>query len=1186
SNPETHGADERRAIPNFAKRNQARMVRRLSIGVAAIAVLSVPAVLNFVGQGGSGDEVQISSEIFDGTKGATQKGGKKGGKKATTSAQSVSFSGAPSLELGALASELVGADQNFRSARDGFSFPNYSGKPTNDEIDATVMAALFGKEAVCVDKNAELCAMLPGAQAVANQLNEAMASGRCEGMSVLAQRFYDGYESRPNGASSTAQIAQDSVAKQIGYWWATQVAPSVSSNSKLYRAMAPTQITNELINGLRSRAGFTLGLYSSAGGHSVTPIAVTKDGNNFNIYVYDNNYPSEIRKVIVDSATQTWTYAAAALSSGASSSTWTGTGAGSMDLTSMASRSDRPFKVSLGGTKGVKGTSYSVIVTQKGNSTDPLGFKLTHRFGEVNSLDPNSVSKATFPVKSFLGAGGNQGAIAYIPTALSEASGMKLEIVGGKNTGKYTVSLMRTGATGAVVESNSKFDISVANNSFSTVLAVDLLNPSQKALVRLSNGNAGVDIGLVDGQSVEVSSPITDDDAFRGARRIDSSGPPFVISKWNGEEIASGKVEEQLSKGQAKIVKFAVDSQTGKVNRRFVDTTKSIIDEVFVQTLVPGKKYLSYDIVTKKPSAALIDVFDPIQLPTRAIAGPTTTTTTPISTTTTVAPGAPPSPPTTLAPESIVVRLSAQRYYGDTNSSIKGTDWGMTCDDSNSSATGCSFLTNAMKTAPMSDWLNMSLTLSQTAKVNSYSSETDGDDMSAELKAIAGWPSNYSAKIIVQLEVMPRPVTVFAVDKTIAFGEKVPPLTYKVVEDEDLELIGDLEVVGFPVNAGSYDISQGTLTNANNPNYLIKFTKGTLTITKIEQDVLAVTTSGVVFGSNVGLASEGGSGTGATSYVVADAGSAGCSLDGSTLSASGDAGSTCTVTVTKAESTNHKAKTSDPKTITVDKRSISVFAVNQTIVFGSSKSSLTYEVVEGTRPSLSGNLEIIGEHVNAGSYDISQGTLTNANNPNYLITFTKGTLTITAKPIIVVVTAPAQMVVGTPVTVSASKDGSDGALTWSASPANTCTISSEGVVTALKNGNCAVTANVSATFNYQAGSGTKIIEVLKANCGGGNGADSNTPGCEGGGRNEPTTTVAIATLEASTTTSTTTTVPETTTTTTTTTVPETTTTTTATTVPDTTTTTVPPTTVPQPATTTTTVAPTTTTTDPKGKPVK
>ena len=120
SNPEAHDVDASRAIPNFAQRNQARMIRRFLIGVAAIAVLSVPAILNFVGQGGAGDKVQISSEVIDGTKAATQKGGKNSGKKATNSAQSVSFVGAPSLELGALSSELVCADQNFRSSRDGF----------------------------------------------------------------------------------------------------------------------------------------------------------------------------------------------------------------------------------------------------------------------------------------------------------------------------------------------------------------------------------------------------------------------------------------------------------------------------------------------------------------------------------------------------------------------------------------------------------------------------------------------------------------------------------------------------------------------------------------------------------------------------------------------------------------------------------------------------------------------------------------------------------------------------------------------------------------------------------------------------------------------------------------------------------------------------------------------------------
>ena len=101
SNPEVNEVSARRAIPNFAQRNQARMIRRISIGFAAIAVLSVPAILNFVDQGGAGNEVQISSEVIDGVKGAT----KKSGKKAAKSAQSVSFAGAPSLELGALSSE-------------------------------------------------------------------------------------------------------------------------------------------------------------------------------------------------------------------------------------------------------------------------------------------------------------------------------------------------------------------------------------------------------------------------------------------------------------------------------------------------------------------------------------------------------------------------------------------------------------------------------------------------------------------------------------------------------------------------------------------------------------------------------------------------------------------------------------------------------------------------------------------------------------------------------------------------------------------------------------------------------------------------------------------------------------------------------------------------------------------------
>ena len=620
SDPAVGAVNPRNDSPDFARRNQVRMARKLSVGFAVLAAVALPVVSNFVGRGSDKSENQMADVSIDGLKGAA----KQSTNQASTPAQTVTFGGAPDLELKASPTELVGADQKFRSSRDGFSFANYAGPPTNDQIDATTMAALFGKAAVCADPAAALCVMLPGAQAVADQLNEAMASGRCEGMSVLAQRYFDGLEPRPGGATATVQISQDSVAKQIGYWWATQVAPSVSANSKQYRAMTPTQITNELINGFRTRAGFTLGLYSTQGGHSVTPIAVTKDGNIQNIYVYDNNYPGDIRKVAVDTVTQSWTYGSAALNSGSAASTWTGSGAGTMDLTAMATRQG-PFKVSLGSTKGLKGTSYLVVVTQKDNTTKPVGFKLKSRFGEVNSLDPKSVAKAEFPVKSFLGAGVGQGAIAYIPTVLAEEGGLSLEIVGGEKTGKYTFSVMRTGAAGVVVQSDSKFEISVDNTAMNTKFSVELANSSASAFVQLSSGNSGTELALTNGQSVSVVTLVTDDDAYgspfnnRGTRRIEDPKSTFTIYGATGKSLVSGQVESRLKNGQAKVVRLSVDSD-GNVSKSEREIVGVKADNKFINKIVPSQSSTSFDTTNKKPKAELIDILVPIQLPTRAIA--------------------------------------------------------------------------------------------------------------------------------------------------------------------------------------------------------------------------------------------------------------------------------------------------------------------------------------------------------------------------------------------------------------------------------------------------------------------------------------------------------------------------------------------------------------------------------------
>jgi len=302
--------------------------------------------------------------------------------------------------------------------------------------------------------------------------------------------------------------------------------------------------------------------------------------------------------------------------------------------------------------------------------------------------------------------------------------------------------------------------------------------------------------------------------------------------------------------------------------------------------------------------------------------------------------------------------------------------------------------------------------------------------------------------------------------------------------------------------------------------------------------------------------------------------------------------------------------------LSITAKPLAVTADAKSKVYDSADPALTYSTIGlVSGDSVTGSLtRVAGENV--GTYAINQGSVSAGG--NYTVSFTSANLTISAKPITVSVSATSPIQVGT-TTQATETYVSTGTLTWSAGPANICTISAGGLVTAVKAGNCTVTASVSANGNYQAGTGSKVvvIEAVKANCGGGNGSDANTPGCTGGGSNEtlvnaaadttttvvdtttsveettttttvPETTTTTTTVPETTTTTTTvpetttttTTVPPTTTTTTTTTVPPTTTTTTTTTVPPTTTTTVPAT------TTTTTVAPTTTTTVPKGKPIK
>ncbi|MFZ9533089.1 MAG: hypothetical protein ACO29D_06405, partial [Ilumatobacteraceae bacterium] len=267
ANLDVPAAPNMAALRGVATRQRKRQFTTLAVGLSAIVLPLVGALTLLASRGGND-----SLELADGLESSSEFKGNAG---VAPAGQSTSTGAVAAGPLPLSASETVVADQAFRSPRDGFSFANWGGAPQPglDLIDATTMAALFTKESVCVDPAAGTCVLLPAAQKIAEQMNAAIANGRCEGMSVLSQRFFDNLDPRADGLFETVKISQGSVAKQIGYWWATQVAPQVAKESKRFKAMQPSQLVSELEKGLATKAGFTLGMYSKEGGHSVTPVA-------------------------------------------------------------------------------------------------------------------------------------------------------------------------------------------------------------------------------------------------------------------------------------------------------------------------------------------------------------------------------------------------------------------------------------------------------------------------------------------------------------------------------------------------------------------------------------------------------------------------------------------------------------------------------------------------------------------------------------------------------------------------------------------------------------------------------------------------------------------------------------------------------------------------------------------------
>jgi hypothetical protein len=207
-------------------------------------------------------------------------------------------------------------DSGFRPGANGFGFQNYGADPNTVDLTAAEMQRMFGDQ-VCASKANGQCVLTYPAERWMNFAVSAMKSGHCEGLAVLSSLMYYN-QSRPDlfGGNETIDLALQNILlqREIGYWWTTQVtSPGGSKRVKDSPEAVLDTLSTSFDAGMAAGEWWVMGIYlpDGSGGHAITPFAVEDMGNGTSrIFVYDNNWPKDVRYVEVDRARNSWSYQA------------------------------------------------------------------------------------------------------------------------------------------------------------------------------------------------------------------------------------------------------------------------------------------------------------------------------------------------------------------------------------------------------------------------------------------------------------------------------------------------------------------------------------------------------------------------------------------------------------------------------------------------------------------------------------------------------------------------------------------------------------------------------------------------------------------------------------------------------------------------------------------------------------
>jgi hypothetical protein len=245
------------------------------------------------------------------------------------------------------------------------------------------------------------------------------------------------------------------------------------------------------------------------------------------------------------------------------------------------------------------------------------------------------------------------------------------------------------------------------------------------------------------------------------------------------------------------------------------------------------------------------------------------------------------------------------------------------------------------------------------------------------------------------------------------------------------------------------------------------------TVALASQASLVLSSTSGTYGTALTLIATGGSGGGVLSYAVTAAGTAGCSISSSNL-LSATAPGTCTVTATRAASTNYFVQSSTATTVTFARQTQAALNVSTVtgdvytgIIVSSSGGSgtgaVTYGVTTGTA-----NCALTSGVVTARTVGTCLLTVTKAADTYYLSTSESFTLSFgKAIPISGQLSIPTTGTAGSEIALSFTGGSGTGAVTYVvASPGTARCVITNGKLIATTSGSCTVTTTKQGDDTY------------------------------------------------------------------------------------------------------------------------